>query len=74
MDSTTIYVQILDENVDVWRPVQAVHEGGDRYRILSENAAPDEEHWEFTTGTVVRCASRRLSDGAALVAIERADA
>ena len=72
MDPTTIYVQLLDEKVDVWRPVQATHEGEDRYRILSENAAADDEHWEFGTGTVVRCARKQLADGAALVAVERA--
>ncbi len=42
----TIYVALTDEAVDVWRPVEAVSEGGSVYRI-TDTAAPSDEVWEF---------------------------
>jgi hypothetical protein len=70
----TVYVELLDEGVDVWRPVQAEHLGGDLYRLTGER--PDGEVWPFAVGDVVRCEMRTLSgDGGrrapALVAYEK---
>ncbi len=66
-----IYVELLDEGTTVWRPVEAVHIDGDRYRILTEPIA--EEIWAFQTGEIVRCRPKRFSDGAeVLVAYEGA--
>jgi hypothetical protein len=56
---TTIYVALLDEDVDVWRPVAAQHLVGDLYRLIDET--PESEAWEFATGDVVRCRMRRFS-------------
>jgi len=70
---TTIYVALLDEGTACWRPVQAeVLENGS-YRIVSDNADPEDEHWEFPPGSVVRCTERRLSGGLCLVATSRLD-
>jgi hypothetical protein len=69
----TIFVYLLDEGTDVWRPIEAVSMGNDQYRIVSENKDPEDENWQFKTGQVVRCATRRLSDGDRLVAIEKAE-
>jgi hypothetical protein len=63
----TIYVALLDENVDVWRPVTAQRED-DNYRIVGP--VPDSETWSFGPGSLVRCEQRELSDGIALVAVE----
>jgi hypothetical protein len=57
----TIYVALLDEGVDAWRPVQAEHVGGDLYRLVGK--PPDDEVWPFATGDVVRCEMRTLSGG-----------
>ena len=57
-----IYVELLDEGTTVWRPVEAVHINGDRYRILTEPIV--EETWAFQTGEIVRCRLKRFSDGA----------
>ena len=43
--ATTVYVRILNEDVEVWRPVAAEHLGGDLYRLIE--AAPNEEQWQF---------------------------
>jgi hypothetical protein len=63
---STIYVQLLDEDVDVWRPVTAVHEDDDTYRLPDEQ--PDTETWAFSPGSRVRCERRRLSGVSELVA------
>jgi hypothetical protein len=57
----TVYVQLLDENVDVWVPVPATFEGNGRYRLSDEQ--PDGERWVFPPGSRVRCQRRSLADG-----------
>jgi hypothetical protein len=61
--TTTVYVALLHENVSAWRPVQAEHVGGDRYRLTGEQ--PDDEVWPFSSGDVVRCERRQLSGDSA---------
>ncbi len=71
-ETCRIFVALVGEGVDVWRPVEAVHEHEDRYRILSENHDPEDERWEFQQGAVVRCRLRNFADGTrALAAFER---
>lgn len=67
----SIYVELLDEGVEVWRPVDARVEAGAVFR-LPDTAAPD-EHWRFPPGSRVRCEWRELSDGFVLSATELAD-
>jgi hypothetical protein len=58
-----IYVALLDEGTDVWRPVQAKSLHGDVYRIVSENTDRQDEHWEFSTGELVRCVPKAFCGG-----------
>jgi hypothetical protein len=51
----TIYVALLDEGLDVWRPVAARRLSPDRYLILDQDYDRATERWEFEPGTVVRC-------------------
>ena len=60
----TIYVRLLEEAVDVWRPVSAAILGEGRYRIISEPPDPENEKWEFQFGDVVHCIEKELMDGA----------
>ena len=67
-----VYVALLDEGVDAWRPVQAERVRGDLYRLTGER--PEGEAWPFAVGDVVKCAPRML-DGQSepvLVAYEKA--
>jgi hypothetical protein len=48
-----IYVRLLNEGVDVWRPVQAVREGADYFRSVGPTPQPEGEEWEFPLGSVV---------------------
>lgn len=71
----TIYVYVKNENVDVWRPVQAELVDDKAYRIVSVNTDPEDEEWEFDTGELVHCEQRVFPDGeAGLVAVERVSA
>lgn len=63
-----IYVRLLNEGVDVWRPVAAEPVSGGVYRLASAEPPPDES-WEFPPGAVVRCELKRLSGGDSWVAI-----
>lgn len=62
---TTVYVELLDEGVDVWRPVSAREIQPGRY--LLEGSMPDLERWAFQPGETVECEFRELSEGSALV-------
>ena len=67
---TTIFVSLLDEGVDVWRPVSAEHIRDEVYRIVGEPPDPEDEKWEFLLGELVRCRQQTLSGGISLVAYE----
>jgi hypothetical protein len=67
----TILVALLDEGTNVWYPVEAKALGSDNYIITGINPDPDDLHWQFTTGTKVRCEQRIMADGQReLVAVE----
>jgi hypothetical protein len=67
----TVYVALLVEGVDAWRPVGATLQPNGTYRL--DDAQPDGEAWAFAPGSVVRCERRSLSDGDALVAVALSD-
>lgn len=69
----TIYVRLLDEGVDVWRPVQATRVSAATYR-LSEAPVPEDEAWSFQPGDTVVAEYRDGPGGAprSLVAVARA--
>ena len=69
----TIYVYLLDEGTDVWRPVDAIHIKDDIYQINPERAIPETETWQFLPGDIVRCEEKQLLKGKHLVAIEKAN-
>jgi hypothetical protein len=66
----TIYVALLDEGVEVWRPVLAVRRAEGLFEIISRNDSPETESWEFPSGSLVRCITKQLFEGPCLVATE----
>ena len=70
MAPVIVYVALLDEGVDVWRPAAAEHIDADWYRLVGSQ--PDGESWEFRTGQIVRCEARRVSGELVLVAVAAA--
>jgi hypothetical protein len=69
---TIIYVYLVDEGTDVWRPVDAIHIKDSIYRIDPESTISETETWQFLPGDIIRCEEKRLSRGVCLVAIEKA--
>jgi hypothetical protein len=50
-----IYVRLLEEGTDCSRPTQAKRIGNDLFKLLpTHDYDPDDEHWEFPPGSVVR--------------------
>jgi hypothetical protein len=66
-----IYIQLLGEDIDVWRPVTAAREANDTYRLLDQQ--PDTETWAFPPGSRVRCERRTISEASELVACSLVD-
>jgi hypothetical protein len=57
-----IFVKLLDEAIDVWRPVEARHLYDSVYRIADQ--PPDtSEKWQFEPGSLVLCRTRDLGHG-----------
>ena len=69
---TQIYVALLDEGVDVWRPVLAEHTHGKVYRILDQAYDPSIESWQFEPGDEVLCDVIEAHEGLILAAISKA--
>lgn len=65
--TTTIYVRLLDEGTDVWRPVDAEKISDSIFRLIGTH--DDSERWEFSTGSRVRVETRELASGAEVVAV-----
>jgi hypothetical protein len=62
----------MDEGVDVWRPVQAVHVGGSVYRIADQPYDRELEMWQYEPGDEVECEMIESSDGQIFAAIRKA--
>lgn len=73
MDSniSTIYVHLLDEGTRVVRATQGTLLGNNVYRVLATpDYDPDDEHWQFPPGSIVRCVKERSDGEDVLVAHE----
>lgn len=69
----TIYVRLLDEGTNVWRPTQGRKVGLMTYEVLAtSDYDPQGEQWEFAPGRIVKCGWQPKSGGPALIATEPA--
>ncbi len=66
----TIYIPLLNENINVWRPVLAKEVSSNVFEIVSVNNHSDEE-WQFNHGERVKCTYQELNEGKCLVATEK---
>jgi hypothetical protein len=57
----TIYMPLLDEGTDCWRPVGATLLGAQFYRV--EGEVPLDEIWAFPPGSIVVCEKRKFQTG-----------
>ena len=70
-DRAAVFVRVLNQSTEAWRPVDAEHVSGDRYRLLGDK--PDDETWPFATGDVVRCRPRGPLGSQQLAAYEKSE-
>lgn len=69
MLTTTVYVRLLDEGTDVFRPTEAKKLADEAYRLMpSLGYDPEDEKWEYLPGQIVRCELVQLHSGLRLVA------
>ncbi len=67
-----VYVPLLNEGVDVWKPLKALHQKENIYKIVSENSSSSDELWQYNLNDLVKCKTKKFEDGkVALVAYER---
>lgn len=57
------YVKLLNEGVDVWRPVTVSERGAGLYEINDQTYDRSMEQWEFEPNAVVRCEWKQLAEG-----------
>jgi hypothetical protein len=70
-----VYVPLLDEGANVWRPTLAQRLVDGSYLVLqTRDYDPDDEKWEFPPGSRVICRQKRLSTGKVLAAVKLAPA
>ncbi len=69
-EPVTIYVKLLDEGTDVWRPVTARHLHGRCFLIVEEPI--DDEVWEFPCNSAVICEQKRRNGSDCEIAVRLA--
>ena len=68
-----IYVKLLDEGTEVYRPANArVVSPGVAEIICPEDYDPEDEKWEFKPGSVVNISKKQLTDAEVFVAMSLA--
>ena len=68
----TVYVALLGEGTDVWRPVEAIEIGANRFALLRPHDYDESsESWQYLPGTVVRCEEQEKDGEHLLVAVEQ---
>ena len=70
-----VYVRLLDEGTDVWRPVSATALPDGAFQLGEPDGYdPEAEIWEFPPHAKVKCASKIFADGQeGLVAVAYAE-
>jgi hypothetical protein len=68
---STVYVPLLNEGVDVVRPTQGISFGDNVFQLMpTPNYDPDDEHWQFFPGSLVKCIKETREGQELLVARE----
>jgi len=68
IEATEVFVSLLDESIDVWRPVLARRVRSNIFKIVDQPYDREIEKWQFEPGDVVVCEMIDSSDGSILAA------
>jgi hypothetical protein len=60
---TEIYMPLVGEGTDCWRPVRALRISEDIFEVIEH--VPSDESWKFAPSSRVRCRNRIFTDGKA---------
>lgn len=71
MSEDHIFVRLVDEAVDAWRPIRAERLEDNRYRIVEQRYDRDTEEWQFEPGDRVVCELIDSDEGSFLAAVRR---
>lgn len=71
-DTEEIYVHLLNEGVDAWRPIRAKLLRPGVYRIVSQTYDREVEAWQFEPGDEVVCELIDSNEGRILAATSKA--
>ena len=70
-EMATIYIRLLDEGIDVFRPTSAEPSQDGFFKVLpTANYDAQDEKWEFVPGSLVGCEKRKLEGEEVLVAVK----
>jgi hypothetical protein len=70
-EKVCIYVRLLGEGTEVFRPTQALDLGDGIHRLeAAPGYDPEDEIWEFVPGSEVRAEVRSFESGQHLVAMQ----
>ena len=69
MPESRIFVALLDEGTDVWRPVAATQIDDVVWQI-DDQLIPNDEEWEYQPGSMVMVAEKKGDQGSYLVAVK----
>jgi len=68
---TNIYVQLLNEGTEVYRPVPAIEIRNNIYKLEGrEIYDPEDEEWEFKPGTLVKTERKCFEREMVLIALQ----
>jgi hypothetical protein len=72
MSKSVIYIPLLDEGTQVWRPTEGEEIADMIFRVLpTPNYDPEGEQWAFPPGTIVRCIYKMMDKKVVLVVAEK---
>lgn len=72
MNKSVIYIPLLDEGTEVYRPTEGEEVAPMTFKVLPTlNYDPENEHWAFPPGTQIRCTYVTKLGTRVLLAVEK---
>ena len=70
IERVAVYVELLDEGTQCWRPTSAVKVSGNVFVLTNENHDPDTEKWSVLPGSLITIEQQQTTNGSFGVAIK----
>ncbi len=66
-ESETVYIKVLNERTEVWRPVECINQDDFIFLIPNDTKVPDTETWQFQPGARIQCGVRELTSNRKII-------